>query len=160
MGEREVYNGENACNQSALAHSPSRPAACLIGCFLAFSWDVYGVCSLAHFTVDHYHLGLSLCVCIWCLYVSECWSLPFHLISQDVFIVYLCICKPCCPISFLHSPVCTPHITVGQWFSAFLMLPPLNTVPYIVVTPPPPTVTLFLLLLHNCNFDTVIKQEA
>jgi hypothetical protein len=43
---------------------------------------------------------------------------------------------------------------LGQWFSMFLMLQPLNTVPCIVVTPP---ITLFLLLLHKGNFFTVMN---
>lgn len=35
------------------------------------------------------------------------------------------------------------------------MSPPLSTAPHVVVTPPP-TIKLFLLLLHNCRFATVV----
>jgi hypothetical protein len=41
-----------------------------------------------------------------------------------------------------------------QWFSAFLMLRPFNTVPPVVVTPKHKTISL---LLHNCNFTTVMN---
>lgn len=46
---------------------------------------------------------------------------------------------------------------VGQWFSAFQMLRPFNAVPPIVVTP---TIRLFLLILHNCNFATVMNSNV
>ena len=39
-----------------------------------------------------------------------------------------------------------------QWFSAFLVPQPFNTVPHVVVTP---TTKLFSLLIHNCNSATV-----
>jgi hypothetical protein len=32
----------------------------------------------------------------------------------------------------------------------------LNTAPHVVVTP---TITLFLVLLHNCDFATIIKHK-
>jgi hypothetical protein len=40
---------------------------------------------------------------------------------------------------------------LNQWFSTSLMLQSLNTIPHVVVTP---AIKLFLLLLHNCNFDS------
>jgi hypothetical protein len=43
-----------------------------------------------------------------------------------------------------------------QWFSTFLKLQPLNTVPHGVVTPD----HLFSLLLHNCNFVTVMDHNV
>lgn len=46
-----------------------------------------------------------------------------------------------------------------QWFPTFLMLGPFNTVPHIVVTIPP-AVKLFLSLLLNCNFASVMNQDA
>ena len=45
------------------------------------------------------------------------------------------------------------RMRLEQWFSTFLMLWPFSTVPYVMVIP---TVTGFLLLLHNCNFATVM----
>ena len=44
-----------------------------------------------------------------------------------------------------------------QWFSSFLMLQPFNTVPPVAMTP---TIKLFSLLLHNCNFATVMKYDV
>jgi hypothetical protein len=38
--------------------------------------------------------------------------------------------------------------------SAFLRLPPFNTAPHVLVAP---TIMLFLLLLHNHNFATVLN---
>jgi len=47
-------------------------------------------------------------------------------------------------------------IKLEPWFSNFLMLWPFNTVPYVVVNP---TIKLSLLLLHNCNFSTVMNHN-
>ena len=45
-----------------------------------------------------------------------------------------------------------------QWFSAFLMPWPFNnTVPHVVVTS---NHKIILLLLHNCNFATVINHNV
>jgi hypothetical protein len=44
-----------------------------------------------------------------------------------------------------------------QWFSTLLMLQPFNTVPYVVVTP---AIKLLSLLLHNCNFATVMNHNV
>lgn len=38
-----------------------------------------------------------------------------------------------------------------QWFLAFLMLQPFNTVLHVVVTQP----YISILVFHNCNFATV-----
>jgi hypothetical protein len=43
--------------------------------------------------------------------------------------------------------------SLRQWFSTF-MLQAFNTVPPVVVTP---TIKLFSLLLHNCNFATIMN---
>ena len=43
---------------------------------------------------------------------------------------------------------------LSHCFPTFLMLRPFHIVPCAVVTP---TITLFLLLLHNCNFGTVME---
>jgi hypothetical protein len=44
-----------------------------------------------------------------------------------------------------------------QWFSAFLMLSPFDTVPQVVATP---IIKLFLLLFHNYNFATVLNHNV
>ena len=46
--------------------------------------------------------------------------------------------------------------TLHQWFSAFLIFWAFNTVSHIVVIP---TTKLFLLVLHNCNFATVMNHN-
>ena len=46
-------------------------------------------------------------------------------------------------------------IVLDQWFSTFLILRPFNTAPHVVVTP---THKIFLFLLHNCNFATVMNH--
>lgn len=43
------------------------------------------------------------------------------------------------------------------WFSAFLMLWPFNTVPQVVLTPNHKVISL---LLHNCNFATVVNRNV
>lgn len=43
---------------------------------------------------------------------------------------------------------------LGQWFSTFLLLGPLDTVLHVVVTP---NHKITLLLLHNCNFVIVMN---
>lgn len=45
---------------------------------------------------------------------------------------------------------------LAWWFSTFLILIPFNTVPHVVVTPD----CKILLLLHNCNFATVMNHNA
>ena len=45
-----------------------------------------------------------------------------------------------------------------QWFSAFLMLQSFHYSSSCCVTPP--TIKLLLLLLHNCNFATVMKYNV
>ena len=45
---------------------------------------------------------------------------------------------------------------VDQWFSAFLMLPPFSTLSSVVVKHALPNHIIILLLLPNCNFETVI----
>lgn len=45
------------------------------------------------------------------------------------------------------------HMSVDQWFSPLPMLQPGNIIPLIVVTM---TIKLFLLLLHDCNFATIM----
>ena len=47
--------------------------------------------------------------------------------------------------------------TVEQWFSTFLMLRPFNTVPHVVVTS---NHKIISLLLHNCNFATVMNYNV
>ena len=47
-----------------------------------------------------------------------------------------------------------------QWFLTFLVLQAFNIVPHVVVNPPPPTIKLFLLLLQNCNFATVMNHNV
>jgi hypothetical protein len=56
--------------------------------------------------------------------------------------------------------MCVPLQYLKQWFSAFLMLRPFNIAPHAVVTPPPPTITVFSLLLHDCNFATVMNHNV
>jgi hypothetical protein len=46
-------------------------------------------------------------------------------------------------------------VVAQRRLSAFLALRAFNTDPRVVVTPP--TVKLFVLLLHNCNFATVMN---
>ena len=46
-----------------------------------------------------------------------------------------------------------------QWFSTFLTLQPLNTVPHVGVTSPT-TIKLFWMLLHNYNFAAVRKHNV
>ena len=41
-----------------------------------------------------------------------------------------------------------------HWFSSSLMLRPLNTVPHVVVIP---RHKIILLLLHSCNFATLVN---
>ena len=53
--------------------------------------------------------------------------------------------------------ICKWKILLGLWLSSFLVLWPFNTVPHVVVTP---TIKLFSLLLHNCNFATVMNNNA
>jgi len=48
-------------------------------------------------------------------------------------------------------------LLLEQWVSTFLMLPPFHTAPCVVVTP---TIKLFLLLLHKCNFATVLNYNV
>ena len=48
-------------------------------------------------------------------------------------------------------------IPVEQWFSTFLILRPFNTVPHLVVTP---NHKIILLLIHNCNFATVMNYSV
>jgi hypothetical protein len=43
---------------------------------------------------------------------------------------------------------------LDQCFPTFLALGPFNTVPHVVVTP---SHNIILLLLHNCNFATVVN---
>ena len=57
-------------------------------------------------------------------------------------------------------PILTPDghvlssLSLEQFFSSFLRL--FNPAPHVVVTP---TITLFLVLLHNCDFATIIKHK-
>lgn len=50
-----------------------------------------------------------------------------------------------------------PSLRLEQWFSVFLMLPPLNTVPHVVGNPSH-KITLFVL--HACDFATVRNCNA
>ena len=52
----------------------------------------------------------------------------------------------------------TLNISVVQWFSAFLMLQPFNTVPHAVMTLDQKK--LVLLLLPNCNIAIVIDHNV
>jgi hypothetical protein len=47
---------------------------------------------------------------------------------------------------------CSSSLPLRQWFSSFLRQRPFNIIPY-----DPLTLKLFLLLLHNCKFATVIN---
>lgn len=49
------------------------------------------------------------------------------------------------------------HADTQQRSPSFLMLGPFNTVPCAVMTP---TVGLFLLLLHNYDFATVVNRNV
>jgi hypothetical protein len=46
---------------------------------------------------------------------------------------------------------------LDHWFSTFLILRDFGTAPGVVLTP---TIKLFLLLLHNFNFATVMNNNA
>ena len=52
---------------------------------------------------------------------------------------------------------CEAQKSLDPWFSNFLMLQPFDTVPRVVMNP---TIKLFLLLLHNCNFATVMNHNV
>jgi hypothetical protein len=45
----------------------------------------------------------------------------------------------------------------SQGFPTFLMLGPFNTAPHVAVTP---NHKIILLLLHNCNFATVMNCDV
>ena len=59
----------------------------------------------------------------------------------------------------IHCGRLTAYITLhlAQWFSPLPTLPPFKTVSHVVLTP---TIILFLLLLHKCNFATVMGCKA
>jgi hypothetical protein len=71
---------------------------------------------------------------------------PSWMSKQALYIHYI----KCIFIKFIYS-------LHEQWFSTFLMWRPFNTVPYIVVTPKH---NFFLLICHNCNFATVMNNNA
>jgi hypothetical protein len=47
--------------------------------------------------------------------------------------------------------------SIEQWFLTFLMLEPFNIVPHIVVIH---NHKIISLLLHNCNFPTVVNRNV
>lgn len=47
-------------------------------------------------------------------------------------------------------------LLLKQWLSAILMMQPFNTAPHVVT----PTIKLFLSLLHDCNFTTVMNHSV
>lgn len=49
-----------------------------------------------------------------------------------------------------------PASPLEQCLSAFLMLQPSNMIPHVVVTP---NNLIIPLLLHNCNFGTVMNRD-
>lgn len=57
----------------------------------------------------------------------------------------------------LDTGSCLPSHALKQCFSSFLMRRPFNTFPHVVGTP---TIQLFLLLLHNCHFANVMKNNV
>ena len=46
--------------------------------------------------------------------------------------------------------------TVELWFSTFLMRRPFSTVSHVVLTP---NRKIISLLLHNCNFGTIVNHN-
>lgn len=48
---------------------------------------------------------------------------------------------------------CISQSSLEQWFSTFLMLQTFHTVSHVMTL----TRKLFLLLIHNCNFATIMK---
>ena len=49
----------------------------------------------------------------------------------------------------IDKPLCINYYVLEKWFSTFLMLQPIKTIPHVVVTP---NLKIILLLFHNCNF--------
>jgi hypothetical protein len=62
----------------------------------------------------------------------------------------------CLVVSSCHSGCLNP---LEQWFSTFLVLQLFNTVPHAVVTLPTHR-KIILLLLHNCNFASVMNHNV
>lgn len=84
-----------------------------------------------HSQVSHHiHIGCKLCIR----------TVGFSLVGACIF---------------PYSPADQAK-TLGQWFSTPLMLVPFNTGPHVVVIPNHKVISL---LLHNCNFATVMNQD-